>query len=163
MELYLMRHSTSQHQAPTGRDEDRQLTPEGLKLAGRVAAELRTVQAVPNRILTSPLRRCIQTAEVVQKLLRPDVELEVRRELAPAAGASQVLAELMSARAARVLLVGHEPDLSQLVAGLLHSWSRGFAKAMVASLRIDVGEATGDRFAYPDAHLQFLIDPSTLR
>ena len=157
-----MRHGPAQDTAPTGRDEDRQLTAEGRERTRRVAEELRRREAYPSRILASPLRRCVQTAELVGSVLVPGVELELRRELAPGAGSSVVLAELMNARAGRVLIIGHEPDLTQLTAGLLSNWSQGFDKAMVAALQIDVGDWIGDRFAYPDAHLQFLIDPAEL-
>jgi phosphohistidine phosphatase len=162
MQLYVMRHSASHHHSPTGRDEDRQLTLEGRERARTVAHELRRREVYPARILSSPLRRCVETAEEVAEILTPELEIELRPELAPGAGSSHVLAELMNARAGRVLLVGHEPDMSQLTAGLLPSWSRRFDKAMLAALRIDVGESTGDRFAYPDAQLQFLIDPTEL-
>lgn len=162
MQLYVMRHSLSQDHAPTGRDEDRQLTRQGRERARAVARELRRREAYPSRILSSPLRRCVETAEEIAQELTPGLSIELRRELAPGAGSSHVLAELMNARAARVLLVGHEPDVSHLAAGLLPNWAGGFDKAMVVALRINVGASMGDRFTYPDAELEFLIDPKAL-
>src|SRR5512137_1941918 len=106
MELYVMRHSSSHDHSPTGRDEDRQLTPKGRERVRMVAEELRRREACPTRILSSPLRRCVETAEEIVQALVPRVAIEVRRELAPGAGSSHVLAELMNARAARVLVIG---------------------------------------------------------
>jgi phosphohistidine phosphatase len=162
MQLYVMRHGPSEDISATGRDEDRKLTPAGRVCTRLVAQELRRREAYPTRILSSPLRRAVETAEEVAAHLVPEVAIEVRPELAPGIGGSLVLADLMSARAGRVLLVGHEPDLSQLTSGLVAEWTRAFAKSMVIALRIDVGEEGGDRFAYPDAQMEFVIDPQKL-
>jgi phosphohistidine phosphatase len=162
MQLYVMRHGHAEDASESGRDEDRRLTRKGRERTRLVARELRRREAVPTRILSSPLVRAVQTAEELAAQIAPGLEVELRPELAPGAGSSLVLSDLMQAGAGRVLVVGHEPDLSQLTAGLVQSWTRGFKKAMLVSLRIDVGGGGGDRYAYPDGQLEFVLDPGEL-
>ena len=64
------------------------------------------------------------------------LEIEVRDELAPGGDSSGLVRELSAGGAKRVMLVGHEPDVSVLTTYLFPDWSRGFDKAMVVALRL---------------------------
>ena len=73
-----------------------------------------------DRILTSPLTRCRQTARIVARELKPGRGPVVLRALAPGGLPREVLAGLpKQAGDADLLLVGHEPELSRLVSHLL--------------------------------------------
>ena len=119
----------------------------------KVAEELVKRQEAPKLIFTSPLVRALQTAEIVAALSPPDQPVSVRREIAPGGDMGELLREQLAAGARRVMLVGHEPDVSTLVASLVVGWSSGFEKAMVVGLRMRAGEATEIRFSF---------DPKTL-
>jgi len=165
MKVYVMRHGPAEDRADSGMDSDRALTASGRDRVRSVAKLLVQLDEEPLHIITSPLVRAVQTAEavaVVTKLSDREGTVEVRRELAPAGGAPALLAELASDLATggrrRVMLVGHEPDLSDLVAGALSGsggFGRGFDKAMVVGLQL--GER-GDR-----ARLRFVLDPRALK
>src|ERR1051325_10335897 len=103
MRLYIMRHGPAEDAAPSGRDFDRSLSESGRARTTAVARELERRDERPVRILSSPLRRAVQTADIVAGVLGGSVE--VRSELAPSEAAPDILSELLRGGAARVLVV----------------------------------------------------------
>lgn len=161
MKIYIMRHGPAEDQAATGRDFDRKLTSSGRARTELAAHELGRWER-PKRIVSSPLQRTIETAEVVIAALALPVDLERREELAPGGAALPLLSELAQQGATRVLVIGHEPDVSTLTALLLPSWSYSFDKSMIVGLKIDrVALATRTKDA-PPAKLRFVIDAKRL-
>jgi phosphohistidine phosphatase len=114
MELYLIRHGIAQEHSPDLLDGDRQLTSKGKGKTQLIAQRLQAIGVEFDLILTSPLVRAQQTAQILMgRGLSP--HLEVFFPLAPAqamdAGLKQ-LAEEYRHRSHRCLaLVGHQPDL----------------------------------------------------
>ena len=162
MKIYIMRHGPAEDHATTGRDFDRKLTSSGRARTELAAHELGRWEH-PKRIVSSPLARTLETAEVVIAALGVSVDIEQREELAPGGDGMRLLGELAAQGAKRVLLIGHEPDVSSLTSSLLPSWSRSFEKAMVVGLKIDraaLPRRSDDRDA---AKLRFVIDPKRLR
>jgi phosphohistidine phosphatase len=153
MKLYIMRHGPAEDQAPSGRDFDRRLTHAGRERTRLVAKELGRRGESPKRILTSPLVRTVQTAEVVIETLALGLTLEVRDELAPGGNAFVLVRQLLHDGAKRVMLVGHEPDVSVLSAEVLPGWSRSFEKAMVLGLKLAEGGEAERRFVLEPKHL----------
>ena len=162
MKIYVMRHGPAEDQARSGRDFDRKLTNGGRKRTELVARELATRGQQPRRIVSSPLVRALETAKVVIATLHLDLDTETREELAPGGDALALVRELAATEARRVLLVGHEPDVSGLTARLFPSWSRGFDKAMVVGLRLDRDALAGGSKRESHAELRFIIEPTTL-
>lgn len=148
-----MRHGPAEDVAPSGRDFDRALTAAGRDRVRKVADELVKRQEAPKLIFTSPLVRALQTAEIVAALCRPEHPVSVRREIAPGGDMVALLQEQLAAGARRVMVVGHEPDVSTLVASLVDGWRGAFEKGMVVGLRMRVGAA---------AEIRFSFDPKTL-
>ena len=71
-------------------------------------------------VLTSPLERALQTARIAVEALRPRPPLKILRPLAPGGGQGGVLAAISGLPPdASVMLVGHEPDLTELMVALL--------------------------------------------
>jgi phosphohistidine phosphatase len=161
VKIYIMRHGPAEDQAPTGRDYDRKLTSSGRARTELAAQELGRWER-PKRVLSSPLVRTVETAEVVIASLGLTCDLEKRDELAPGGDALRLLGELASQGAKRAVLIGHEPDVSSLAAILLPSWSRSFDKAMIVGLKIDrASVANRGKDAQP-AQLRFVIDAKRL-
>jgi len=153
MKLYVMRHGPAEDFATSGRDADRALTVPGRERVKAVAKLLRESGEVPRIIVSSPLVRALQTAEIVGSEL--GVHVETSRELAPSGDASVLVAASLRDARKRVMVVGHEPDLSSLVATLLDvPFTRDMLKAMVVGLRMQLGE--------PNT-LRFVLDPKALR
>jgi phosphohistidine phosphatase len=158
VKLYVMRHGPAEDQAATGVDADRALTVAGRERVKSVAKVLAAAGEEPASIITSSLVRAVQTAEIVAivtKVGERGGTVQVRRELAPGGNAAKLAEELTTGGAKRVMLVGHEPDLSGLVVTLLGAFSRPFEKAMVVGLH-PVSEAT-------HAKLRFVLDPKALK
>ncbi len=138
--LYIMRHGMAEEAAPSGRDADRRLTDRGRRRTAQVARGLSRLGVAPGVIFTSPLVRSVETASIVAHAF-PECTLEELPELAAGGAAPATVRALhCAASASRVLLVGHEPDLSELISYLLTS-SPGlapveFKKASVAALRV---------------------------
>lgn len=153
MKLYLMRHGPAEDHAPSGRDFDRALTGSGRERTRLVAVELGKRGEAPKRIVSSPLVRAVETARIVAATLEVDRPIEESDELAPDGDGRRLVRQLLAEGARRVMLVGHEPDISFLAAELLPTWTRGFDKAMVLGLRVRSD-------AEPES--RFLLEPKTL-
>jgi phosphohistidine phosphatase len=114
--LYFMRHGEAEPPVGAVDNEEDALTNEGTD-ALRVAAPLwRRLSLRPDAVVSSPLTRARQTAELVVRALelpRPPVIDERLRPGAEWADLAQAMAKHPDAR--RVMFVGHEPDLSNAV------------------------------------------------
>ncbi len=142
-----MRHGPAEDAALSGRDADRALTPNGRARVQRVAHELARRAETPRLVLSSPLVRALQTAEIVSALVGPEQGVRVHPALCPGGDSARLLHELLLQGARRVMVVGHEPDLSDLAAKLLPELGLGsFEKAMVVGLRLAEGAAPERRF-----------------
>src|SRR5947207_2480572 len=118
MFLYLLRHAEAVDRTVGMRDSDRVLTDKGEEQAVRVGRFCIREGLIPDLVLTSPYLRAHATAKLVASELDLDVQVEqfLASGMSPEAG----VAELKSwCRFASVMLVGHEPDFSQLAAYLL--------------------------------------------
>lgn len=142
-----MRHGPAEDDAPSGQDFDRALTAPGRERVRNVARELRRRDQAPLVILSSPLVRALQTAEIVAHHAEVAAPIQVRREMAPRGDARGLVYELARAGVQRVMVVGHEPDVSSLAASLLpDGFDRPFEKAMVVGLRAEEGKPFERRF-----------------
>lgn len=116
MQLYILRHADADTDAAT--DDARTLSEKGEEQAREVARFCRRQGIQPGVIFASPLIRAQQTAKPVAKELGMDVTTV--RWLACGAKPEGILGELSATTdAAAVMLVGHEPDLGNLIAHLL--------------------------------------------
>jgi phosphohistidine phosphatase len=135
MDLYLLRHAEA-GEAP--RDEDRELSERGRAQAGAVAAGIGWLDLGFTAIVSSPLPRATQTAQPLAQALA--LPLETAEELAPGYSPKDALA-LVARRGDRLLLVGHEPQLSDIV-GLVTGGHVRMRKAMLAALELQSAEVT---------------------
>ena len=135
-----MRHGPAEDRSTSGLDADRALTADGRERVRRVADLLQASDEAPLLVVSSPLVRALQTAELVASQTRVDARggaVEVRRELAPGGRASDLVDELYAAGRRRVMVVGHEPDVTTLVERLAsRPRPTGFRKAQVVGLSL---------------------------
>lgn len=114
MELILWRHAEAEDATGDMRDLDRQLTPRGRKQARRMAIWLEQVLPASCRILVSPARRTVQTADALGRKYR------LCEDIAPDAAPEALLAAAgWPDGKGPVLLVGHQPTLGETAALLL--------------------------------------------
>jgi phosphohistidine phosphatase len=103
-------------------DSKRPLTPDGIVKLRKVARGLNEVGVTFDQIVTSPLVRTRQTAEVFSEELKSKPPMTTSDALAPAGTPAAVIQEITKhVRKARVALVGHEPNLGELAAQLIGS------------------------------------------
>jgi phosphohistidine phosphatase len=122
LNLYIMRHAEAENEAKSGGDEARPLTVRGRERTRDAAGGLRALGLRFDAILTSPLRRAAETAELVADEYAKDSPPHVLLELSPDVSPREAVAALAPfAPQGEVLVVGHEPQISGLVSLLLTS------------------------------------------
>ncbi|MDB4966762.1 MAG: sixA [Myxococcales bacterium] len=141
MELYLIRHA----HAVDGdglRDDDRPLSREGRRQALDVGGALKKHKVRLGRIVTSPLVRAVETAELVAVTLGFDGGLEVCDALRPDGSWKHLVREILAAHdpAVPLALVGHEPTIGHYLGKLLHQKGVSMNKGAVVRLTFG-GEA----------------------
>ncbi len=156
MQIYLLRHGIAEDLAPGGKDADRRLTPEGRKRLGAILKRAAAAGVEPTLILSSPLVRARQTAEMAAKALGCTNQILLTKVLEPGGSPEQVWDELRTHRGeVQVLLAGHEPLFSQLAAFLLGAPTLEIDFKKGALLRVDC-ETMGPR---PRGTLKWLLSP----
>jgi phosphohistidine phosphatase len=156
IELHLIRHAhAGDPMAWEGADEDRPLSARGERQSDRLGRFLAGIGFRPDAIITSPKVRAAQTAEIVAAHLALPVVVDAR--LAGGVDLGAVEAILRDAGdPGRPVLVGHDPDFSELVA-LLSGAEVPMRKGALA--RIDA-----DRPLEPGGGtLSWLVPPDLLK
>lgn len=160
-----MRHGPAEDEAADGLDSSRALTLPGRERVRTVAKHVAQLDEAPRLIVSSPLVRALQTAEIVATTIGVQMPVEANRTLAPRghAHAHDFVRECAAQNKKRMMVVGHEPDLSLLVGQLLgHPLPHGFMKGMVVSLRVpNEGGPCSLRFVLDPKSLQMLDDQRT--
>ena len=119
MILYVVRHALAEDVSASG-DEGRHLTEVGRQRTQKAAAAMRGVGLEFDLILTSPLARAVETAEIIAAAYATDLKPRVLVELATGVTPGDAVAALAPyGRNDSVMIVGHEPQLSALVSILL--------------------------------------------
>ncbi|HVZ43099.1 MAG TPA: histidine phosphatase family protein [Ramlibacter sp.] len=114
MDLILWRHAEAEDEREGLDDAQRALTPRGEKQAARVGAWLDRHLPEGTRVLSSPARRCEQTALALGR------KYKTRAELAPGATVASILQAVQwPASRHAVLVVGHQPVLGEVIAQLV--------------------------------------------
>ncbi len=140
MELYFLRHGEAQWPDWKKSDDERPLTKRGKKEMREVAAFLGRLKVQPDLILTSPLPRAAQTAEIAAEHL--DVKCREEQRLAPGFGAAK-LEELINKHSVEsLMIVGHEPDFTRTIAALTGA-SLKLSKGGVALVDVDLPSGKG--------------------
>jgi phosphohistidine phosphatase len=116
--IVLLRHGIAEEASAEKKDEDRGLTREGHARMKEIARGLERVLPKAQAIYTSPLLRAVQTALWVSKGYKSRANINTTDALAPGASAKQFRAFIDSIAERRVVIVGHEPNLTRSMAAL---------------------------------------------
>ena len=134
MYLYFLRHGEADWPGWTKPDDERPLTDFGKKEVRQVAKFLNRLKVKPDLVVTSPLPRALQTAEVAAEQLK--TKLRQDEALEPGFGISELRTVLKRHRSKVLVLVGHEPDFSSVISALTGAFLK-LSKAGVALIDID--------------------------
>ncbi len=166
-ELLLLRHGIAEERGDGRPDAERALTDRGRRRTEQVARRLVDLGLGVDRLVSSPLVRARQTAEIaVAAGLAP--ELVLSDALAPGADPlPQLQAWWPSAASAgqrprRLGLVGHEPDLSRLAARLIGAGAGAIALRKAGVVLLELHEAEDAQGTVPRASLRLLLSPRVL-
>lgn len=119
MNLYLMRHGIAQD-GGNGDDFHRPLTDKGAKRVRNAVKGMRGLGLEFDALISSPLVRARQTADIAARLLHQEGGVHELASLAPATPVEKLLADLAQWQDRKnLLLVGHQPLLSDTIASLI--------------------------------------------
>ena len=134
MQLYFLRHGEADWPGWTKPDDERPLTDFGKKEVRQVGKFLDRLKVKPDLVVSSPLPRALQTAEIAAEQLK--TKLRQDEALEPGFGISELSAVLKRHPAKVLMLVGHEPDFSSVISALTGGFLK-MSKAGVALIDID--------------------------
>lgn len=156
MQLYLVRHADAgDPQAWNGDDDVRPLSEKGRRQSKRLGRFLSAIDLQPDALITSPKVRALDTARMVADRLGTDVTVDERLGgPVSLSGLGEILSGL---GVARPMLVGHDPDLSGLVAMLCGASRVPMKKGALCRIDVEPPLQPGGGV------LRWLIPPSLLR
>jgi phosphohistidine phosphatase len=160
LELYLIRHGVAAERGDEYPDDSkRPLTASGISRLRKEASALDALGVAFDQIVTSPLLRTRQTADVIAESLKGNPPVVTSDALAPAGTPGAVMQELAKhARKGSVALVGHEPNLGELAARLIGSRRPlEFKKGGICRIDFDTLPPKGT------GHLRWFVTPRMLR
>ena len=150
MEIYFLRHGEAgKSSGGRGGDAERPLTEEGVARMEREAVLIATLRLGLDLIMTSPLVRAQQTAEIVARELRLLDALAIDDRLAPGFGPKELLSILREHRAnTALMLVGHEPDFSSAIAACIEGGRIELKKGGCARVDLDDTDTLSGRLVW---------------
>ena len=160
LELYLIRHGVAAERGPEYPDDSkRPLTSTGITRLRKEAKALAALGVDFDHIITSPLVRTRQTADVFAQAMSSHPSISNADALAPAGTPAAVLQELSKhMRKARIALVGHEPNIGELAARLIGSRTPvEFKKGAICRIDFEVFPPKGQ------GQLRWFLPPKMLR
>ncbi len=159
-ELYLIRHGVAEERGDKWPDDaKRPLSADGMSRMEKTARGLARLEVAIDAILTSPLIRTRQTADIVAAELHQHPPIVNTDALAPGGDFSGVIAALeKQSRRTRIALVGHEPSIGELAARLIGSRHPiEFKKGAVCRIDVDALPPQGP------GDLRWFLPPRILR
>lgn len=147
MKLYLFRHGKADWPNWDKPDDERPLTQDGKDQVAAVAKLLARLEIEPV-IVTSPLPRASQTAEIAAKYLEQKVRIDPL--LRPGFDAGKLKKLLKDFSGKSLMVVGHEPDFTRTIFQLTGGQTK-LSKAGVALIELETGSMKGE--------LRWLIPP----
>jgi phosphohistidine phosphatase len=163
MRLYVVRHAiASPHGTPGVKDDDRALTEEGVQKMREAAAGLRALDYVPEAILSSPLLRARQTAELLLEIFGKGIEFKTTPSLAPSGSRQDLYREiaLYDKKMKSLMLVGHQPSLGEIAGEISWGSTDHYVELRKGgTCAIDLESVRG----IPKGKLVSLLTPSILR
>lgn len=123
MIVYILRHAVAVPRGTAGYpNDDRPLTEEGKTKMTKAAKGIAEAVDDVDVILSSPMIRAHETAEIAARALGAEQKLETCKELMPGASLKNLLSSMAKFKGLNgIMVVGHEPDLGYLASALLGS------------------------------------------
>jgi phosphohistidine phosphatase len=159
-ELYIIRHGIAADRGEEYPDDSkRPLTSQGISRLRKESRALDELGVEFDQIITSPLARARQTADIFAETMKSKPAVATSDALAPAGTPAAVIQELAKhSKKARIALVGHEPNLGELAARLIGARSPlEFKKGAICRIDFEVLPPKGI------GQLRWFVPPLMLR
>ena len=170
MNLYVLRHASAGVRRPNPiLDRKRPLDKEGKKLCLQLAQVLNAMDLTFDLVVSSPLKRCMQTASFVGTETGYESSILSSAALAPDANYTQFQKLIRECGAyENVLVVGHNPNLSLFLGKLLsptaeYPVSDTEGRGAVVPVRLRKGSLARVSVSHGPSTLQWLLDPRIVR
>jgi phosphohistidine phosphatase len=139
LKLYFLRHGEAgSRQDWRGDDSERPLTAAGKKRMKREASGIRKLKLPLAIIISSPLVRALQTAEIVARAHGSPARLVTDSRLRPGFGSKHLAALVAEHRGAKgMMLVGHEPDFSETISRVTGGGRLAMKKGALACVEVE--------------------------
>lgn len=151
--IVFFRHGAAEPARPGLEDARRRLTDDGRDKTSQAARGFARIVPDVGRILSSPYTRAAETARLLREALGGQVQLDLVDALAPGATVDGLLAAIRSIDCETIVVVGHQPDLTDVLEGLASirgSSIDGLRKAGAYAIRLAAdGSARLEWFATP--------------
>jgi phosphohistidine phosphatase len=159
MILYFLRHaSAGEHLANPKKDEKRALDKEGIEQCGYIGRALAALDVQVDVIVSSPLKRCTQTAALVGNELGYEGKLQTDPGLRPEAGLADFRKILEKySRQEAVMVVGHNPNLSQFLGSVICD------SGCEASVELKKGAVAKVEMRRTSGTIQWCLTPRVMR
>ncbi|MGC2478099.1 MAG: histidine phosphatase family protein [Candidatus Sulfotelmatobacter sp.] len=159
MILYFLRHaSAGEHFVNPKKDEKRALDKEGIEQCGYIGRALAALDVQVDTIVSSPLKRCTQTASLVGNELGYEGKLQLDAGLRPEAGLADFRKILEKyARQEAIMVIGHNPNLSQFLGSVISD------SGCEASVELKKGAVAKVEMRRTSGTLQWCVTPKVLR
>ena len=123
MDLFVIRHAWAAERDEAAYPDDslRPLTDEGRGRIARMSEALVSRGLAPRLIVTSPMLRCVETAEILAQALGEKTKVVRQKELLPDGELKHLLAWMKEHASGldKVAWVGHAPDVGYVIAALI--------------------------------------------
>jgi phosphohistidine phosphatase len=155
MNLYLIRHSIAESITIDKKDFDRELTEEGKFVIKKTSEAWKNYVGDIDVVLTSPLKRAIQTAEIISSNLQDIPNVIKDNNLGTGSRTADLIDILNSFEYKNVVVVGHQPDLSYHLNNFCGtgSFNLAFPPAALAKVEFD------NTIKYGKGRLIYFIPP----
>jgi phosphohistidine phosphatase len=145
-ELYVIRHAVAEERGESWPDDaKRPLSEDGASRMRKAARGLDRLGVTVDVVVTSPLVRTKQTAEIVAAALNPKPPVVTAESLAPDGTYQEIITDLeKQAKRTRIAIVGHEPGIGEFAARLIGSrHSIPFKKGAICRIDVDALPPSG--------------------
>jgi phosphohistidine phosphatase len=121
MNIYLIRHGDAEKSSINKKDFDRDLTASGITKIKTAASSWKVLIENFDCIISSPLIRAHHTASVIAEVYGLKKDIIVDKKLSPGSRVESIIEIANSLSAENIAFVGHQPDLSEHLSGMISS------------------------------------------
>ena len=138
--IYLVRHASAVDKSEASTDFERSLTKNGMKDAENMAKKLKEKNITPDLLISSPAKRAFETALILAKELNYPVQNSILKNVIYESSSAESFLDLVHEAGDKynsIMLVGHDPTMSQFAQFLIKDFQKNVPKAGVVAIELN--------------------------